>query len=281
MTRSLAENYLYSMVYKANIRGARNQWTEIVEKIESGVMPAEPALRWLMTQLLNQADAFKSLSIQTLASLEEYFEALQAISHADVEKLILRHITESDYAARLMEIAMHSLMQAMTEGRVFGDAELKPLSQMRSANKKHGNVGDIELLEQGQIVEAWDAKYGKSYLRDEIEELADKMEQHSGLVTVGFVTSIKPERLDELVPRLHDIEELFGVRPEIMTITTWIARQFARSIRDGLMAETELARGWLRAYTESLARLRPELAPIDEPCYQWLEALKAILISER
>jgi hypothetical protein len=36
---------------------------------------------------------------------------------------------------------------------------LKPLSQMRSANKKHGNIGDIEILEARQIIESWDAKY--------------------------------------------------------------------------------------------------------------------------
>ncbi len=37
---------------------------------------------------------------------------------------------------------------------------------MRSANKKHGNIGDLEVLEKSNIIEAWDAKYGKAYLRD-------------------------------------------------------------------------------------------------------------------
>lgn len=35
MTRSLAENYPYSPVYKANIRGARLEWLSIVEAIEA------------------------------------------------------------------------------------------------------------------------------------------------------------------------------------------------------------------------------------------------------
>lgn len=43
-----------------------------------------------------------------------------------------------------MEIAIHSLMQAMQENKLFPDCELKSLSQMRSANNKHGNIGDIE-----------------------------------------------------------------------------------------------------------------------------------------
>ena len=46
----------------------------------------------------------------------------------------------------------------MQETLTFPNCSLKPLSQMRSANKKHGNIGDIELLEDRQIVEAWDAK---------------------------------------------------------------------------------------------------------------------------
>ena len=30
---------------------------------------------------------------------------------------------------------------------------------MRVANKKHGNIGDIELIEDGEIIESWDAKW--------------------------------------------------------------------------------------------------------------------------
>ena len=281
MTRSLAENYPYSLVYKANIRGARSEWAEIVEEVETGRMPAEPALHWLLTQLLNQADAFKALSTEVLALLEGFLGAHQFIDHTKTEKLILHHVAQSNYAARLMEIAMHSLMQAMAECGVFGDAELKPLSQMRSANKKHGNVGDVELLEQGQIIEAWDAKFGKSYLRDELEELADKIPLHPDLKSVGFVTSGEPERLDELALRLHDLGELFGVTPEILTFQTWVERQFTRSIQDGSVSKSELSSNWLRAYVESLSLKRTDLAPIDEPCYQWLDALKIILMTEQ
>ena len=69
----------------------------------------------------------------------------------------------------------HGFMQAMHESHLLGDLDLVPMSQMRSANKKHGNIGDVELREGRVIVEAWDAKYGKPYLRDELEELRDKI----------------------------------------------------------------------------------------------------------
>jgi hypothetical protein len=277
MTRSLAENYPYSSVYKANIRGARSEWISLVEAIEKDEIVSELALRYLLSQLLNQADNFRRLASQTIDNLASFLGAT-IIDKGISLSLILRHINLSDYAARLMEIAMHSLMQAMQEYQVFPNNLLKPLSQMRSANKKHGNIGDIELLEDRQIVEAWDAKYGKSYLRDEIEELSEKLEIHPAVKKAGFVTSLEAERIDELVPRCHEIEEIFGISLEIITFEEWVELQFSRTLTEEVATEQELASAWLIAYTESLAQQRREIAPIDEPCYQWLLKLNETLI---
>ncbi|QSJ19043.1 hypothetical protein JYQ62_10055 [Nostoc sp. UHCC 0702] len=279
MTRSLAENYPYSSVYKANIRGARSEWLNLVEAIEKNEVISEVALRYLLSQLLNQADNFRRLAVQAVEKLTSFME-ITIVDKGMSLSLILRHINQSDYAARLMEIAMHSLYQAMQEYQVFPNSLLKPLSQMRSANKKHGNVGDIELLEDRQIVEAWDAKYGKSYLRDEIEELSEKLEVHPAIIKAGFVTSLEPERIDELVPRCQEIEELFGISLEILTFEEWVDQQFARTLTEEAATEQELASAWLTAYTESLAQRRRDIAPIDEPCYQWLVTLNEILTYE-
>ncbi|MEH2354556.1 hypothetical protein [Nostoc sp.] len=276
MTRSLAENYPYSFVYKANMRGARSEWVSLVEVIEKDEVVSEVALRYLLSQLLNQADNFRRLALQTIENLTLFIGAT-VVDKGISLSLILRHINQSDYAARLMEIAMHSLMQAMQEHQVFHGSLLKPLSQMRSANKKHGNVGDIELLEDRQIVEAWDAKYGKSYLRDEIEELSEKLEVHPSVRKAGFVTSLETERIDELMPRFNEIEEIFGISLEIVTFKEWVELQFARTLADEAATEQELASTWLIAYTESLAQRRRDIAPIDEPCYQWLLKLNETL----
>lgn len=171
MTRSLAENYPYSPVYKANIRGARQEWLSLVEGIESNKVAPEAALHYLLSQLLNRANAFKELASQTIDILFKFLESDKNLKQECITEIIWTHINESDYAARIMEIAMHSLMQAMQELQIFPDGALKPLSQMRSANKKHGNIGDIEILQARQIIESWDAKYGKSYLRDELSTL--------------------------------------------------------------------------------------------------------------
>lgn len=152
------------------------------------------------------------------------------------------------------------------------------MSQMRSANKKHGNIGDVELLENGEIIEAWDAKYGKTYLRDELEELSDKLARHRHVLTVGFVTSGDVERLDELVPRLQDIEDVYHVRVEIVSFSAWVVRQFQRIVDDSC-SEAELAGAWLTAYTASIAQKRRDVAPIDEPCAIWLQELHTLFVT--
>lgn len=226
--------------------------------------------------LRNEASNFKIFSIQISENLISYLETAK-IDRNIVFSIILKHIDTSDYATRLMEIAMHSLMQAMQELQIFSDSVLKPLSQTRSANKNHGNIADIELLECGQIVEAWDAKYGQSYLRDEIEELSENLQVYLDVLKVGFVTSIKPERFEELEPRCREIEKDFGVSIEILTFEEWVKARFNRVSSEDLIVEQELAARWLKAYTESLAQLRLDMAPIDEPCYQWLLSLNEIL----
>ncbi|MFB2917082.1 hypothetical protein [Aerosakkonema funiforme] len=277
MTRSLAENYPYSPVYKANLRGARQEWLSIVEGIEANEIAPEPALHYLLSLLLNRANDFKKLAEETMAGLEQFLDADKYVDRPGITDIIEIHINESDYAARIMEIAMHSLMQAMQDCQVFPDGSLKALSQMRSANKKHGNIGDIELLEAQQIIESWDAKYGKAYLRDELEELADKLVGHPTVAIAGFVTSVEPERREEILVRGQEIEGELGTSIEILTLKEWIQKQFSRAMQDGLITEKELASAWIRAYTESLAQRRRDIAPIDEPCHQWLTTLKGIL----
>lgn len=41
------------------------------------------------------------------------------------------------------------------------------------------------------------------------------------------------------------------------------------------MVESDLFHAWLLAYAESLAQKRREIAPIDEPCIDWVLELKA------
>lgn len=278
MTRSLAENYPYSRVYKAQLRGARKEWLEFVEGIESQKIEPLSSLKYLLSLLVNQASDFTKHADETIMSLEDFLRTKP--NRDNVERLIWTHINKSDYAARLMEISMHSLMQAMSECGVFVSQDLVPLSQMRSANKKHGNVGDIELIQDSEIIESWDAKYGKSYLRDEIEELAEKLKLHDSVKIAGFVTDSNPERIEEMQTRISEIEELYGVKIELLKYADWVTNQFSRAKDEVDIDGTSLSEKWIRAYTESLAQRRREIAPIDEPCHSWIISLNSILMQK-
>ena len=277
MTRSLAENYPYSALYKAQLRGAREEWLNLVEELETGNTDALESLKYFLSLLLNAASNLVELGdkcIKTYQSNSDYFSSRESSM-----QLLLDHSNASDYSARLLEIGMHSLIQAAVASGALGACELKPLSQMRSANKKHGNIADIELLVDGEIVEAWDAKYGKGYLRDELEEVAEKLVKHDHVKLVGFVSSVKIERIDEIENRIAEIEAAHGVEVCICSIDSWVDSIFKRCGASGLISETELASGWVSAYVESLAQRRREIAPIDEPCESWLKSCLALLSS--
>lgn len=277
MTRSLAENYPYTSLYKANLRGARMNWLLLVEAIEKEEIVPSEALEYILSRLLNSAASFKVLAADIVAQTNELIIRHGGlIDKNTVDSIIRRHSVESAYAARLMEISMHALMQAAQKLDLVGKAALLPLSQMRSANKKHSNIGDIELAIDGTISESWDAKYGKTYLKDELEELDDKLQRHHNVQVAGFVTSGDPDKDTVIIDRCNEIKALHGTEIEICSYKDWISRQFSVATLAGIDTNL-LATEWLIAYVESIAQIRRQIAPIDEPCEQWLRDLGPLL----
>ena len=271
MTRSLAENYPYSALYKANLRGARSEWLAVIDEIEMGHADPFHSLVYLLSLLLNSNAEFHDLTQKTLQLVKDKIEKFSSCKF--VSKFLIEHIERSDYAARLLEISLHSLLQAVTESGSFGMQELKPLSHMRSANKKHGNIGDIELLEDGKIIEAWDAKYGKAYLREEVEEIYEKVHDHDHLCIAGFVTNVPISGEAELTSRIKDLSEIHGLQIHIMEFSEWVSSMYERCLDDGFITKEELSRNWILAYAESLSQKKREIAPIDEPSKNWVNSL--------
>lgn len=148
MTRSLAENYPYSKLYKAEMRGAFDTWIQIVDELENGI-DYVAALAYMMSLLINKSNRFEELANNALSKLQVY----NNYTINAVEKLLVDFYTNTRYSARAFEVVIHSFMQAYKENG-FTDLDLVELSQMRSANKKHGNVGDIELKDGRRIDEA-------------------------------------------------------------------------------------------------------------------------------
>ena len=275
MTRSLAENYPYTALYKANLRGARSEWLALVDEIESGLTNPTETLKLLILKLNNVALQFNEVANKLMAVVDSKIEDI--VNRSDAKRMLVKHVDVSDHAARLLEVGMHALIQALIDLGALGNYELKPLSQMRSANKKHGNIGDIELLENEEIIESWDAKYGKSYLREEIEEISEKILHHDSVQVAGFVTTEKIERLEEMSRRIKEIEDLHGVRILVMTLDEWVDYVFELGIKDNLTSEEAISRLWIKYYCLCLGQKRRDHAPIDEPCLEWVNTLIEVL----
>jgi len=270
MTRSLAENYPYSTLYKAEMRGPFNDWIAIVDALEDGTMPPKLGLCYLMALLKNRSENFR-MNADKACSLAE---KVSHKSFVEIKTLIEKFFNSTDYSARAFEVVMHGLFQAMDECGFLGDLDVVPMSQMRSANKKHGNIGDIELTDRNVIVESWDAKYGKPYLRDELEELRDKLLTHPDVKVAGFVVDSNVDMRKDIKERVQEISLETGTEIYLFSFAEWLEYEL-KNLND---EQKNLLGGmWLIAVVESFAQKRLNAAPIDEPCDAWIQDLISIL----
>ena len=274
MTRSLAENYPYSRLYKAYLRGAREEWMDAVEILESSPGVAPYALDLMLSLLLNRNTRFNNKVDRLLESINMPVQGLETKSFAS--QIIRRHIQDTNYAARILEIAIHSVVLAACDLGIYGGLELQPLGQMRSANKKHKNIADIELTEVQEIKVAIDAKFGKKYLREEIEEVFEKFTHHNAVEDVIFLTD-EPALINaEITERISEIEEMTGVLIEIIDLDTWLQSLIDELIGANLSVAT-FNQNWLHHYCEYFGQRDRSIAPIDEPCEAWIDELTKII----
>ena len=266
MTRTLAENYPYTKLYKAKIQGPFRECLDIMDALENESMPAEIALKYFTVLLKNKSDEFKEIAKTAI----KYEEKFGGTAFEVVQSVLEDFFNSTHYSARAYEIVMHGFMQAMGELGYIRDSELIPLSQMRNANKKHGNIGDIELKTDGIITESWDAKYGKPYLREELEELREKILDSPGVQLAGFVADSTIDKRKDVVERIEEIEFETDVEIFLLTFKEWLDFQLGRKM---FVDKTKLGYRWLCAVVESFAQERREFAPIDEPCDEWLKDL--------
>lgn len=271
MTRSLAENYPYSQLYKADMRGPFAEWISVVDALEDGSIEPLPALHYILSLLINRSNKFEVLADETCAILPK----LPVLSIDETISILSDFFNQTQYSARAFEVVIHSLMQALCSERVV-ELDLVPLSQMRSANKKHGNIGDIELRDGKVIVESWDAKYGKPYLYEELSELKDKLEFNPGVQTAGFIVDSNLRLKKEVVDRQAEYSVVTGVSIKLMEFVDWVKFE-TEDLSSG--HKKKIAFEWIKAVVETFARKRIDIAPLDEPCEEWLNDLKQILLS--
>ena len=222
MTRSLAENYPYSKLYKAEMRGPFNEWINIIDALEDSSMPADSGLCYLLALLKNRSDSFQDKANQAVMLVAEH----KGDTFEHIEEMLTRFFNETGYSARAFEVVMHGFMQ------------------------------------------------GKPYLRDELEELDDKILAYPGVKIAGFVVDRNPDRRSEIINRAEEITSISGIDIKILSFEEWIKWQTGRLLSSQL---NTVGYNWLLAVVESFGQKRTDIAPIDEPCEAWINDLIAIL----
>jgi hypothetical protein len=227
----------------------------------------------MLGMLWNRSNEFGEASHQCLTALRKSLSSFE--DHHQIRDFIIGFVKSSRHSARLFEIALHSFFQVLESEGIFSPFAVKPLGQMRSANKKHGNVGDVEIIdmksvEAGEIkvIEAWDAKFGKPNLQEEIKEITEKMQKHPEIRRVGFVVSVDRGEIEKYQPTLVN-----GVEVEILVFEELIKEYEKKSTIKSL----ELSRNWLVAFVETLCQQRRDVAPVDEPTLGWVKEISEML----
>lgn len=276
MTRGLAENYPYSKVYKAALRGPKKSWLEVVEFLEGNPSNSKDLLLYALSKLSARSSKFDEIVIETQKSLQVWSKSKPSMK--STESLVEKFLINAPNAARLLEICIHSFIYTLGEN-YSNDLHLKRMTQMRSANKKAKNIGDIELSEDENgnlIIESWDAKFGTHYYLDELDFLLEKLAAHPECKRAGFITdkSFKPDR--ETKDKIEYIREAFGVEVQILGLADWI--KYATD--EAGVKPDAIAKDWVSNIHSYLALKLKDQAPIDEPTDRWLNALSNALVSK-
>ena len=107
-------------------------------------------------------------------------------------------------------------------------------------------------------------------MREELEELHEKLQEHPETKLAGFVVDANPNLKPEIKTRVEEIEQNHNVRIEIVEFDDWVSKQAKRIS----IPTKQLANLWLIAFAESLCQLRRDRAPIDEPADSWVRELR-------
>ena len=129
------------------------------------------------------------------------------------------------------------------------------------------------------FVQSWDAKFGKTLLREELEEAVEKIAPHEKLALLGFITSEPLRRKGELEPRVIELQKIYGIEIRFDCWKVWTEGVISTMVRQQMGTEEEVVRNWLYMYCDYLGQKRRDVAPIDEPCYQWVDSLIACIKS--
>ena len=93
------------------------------------------------------------------------------------------------------------------------------------------------------------------------------------------MTNVAIQRTEELEKRLEEAKAMYGINFLIVTFDDWSKMILDRCLSSKMIDEDTLAKHWLKAYAYTLALKKREIAPIDEPCMEWVKLLISVLRS--
>jgi len=129
------------------------------------------------------------------------------LSIDSVMMLIHKHFSQkyTKNAPRLPQVAIYAIYKClMADVDRYAKFELKPLEKMRTANRKSGSVGDIDLCFEGRPIEAVEIKFEIEPSASIVSEAIQKVKSES--VQRYFILSTKPPVEEDLetIQKLKD-----------------------------------------------------------------------------
>jgi DNA (cytosine-5)-methyltransferase 1 len=100
----------------------------------------------------------------------------------DVVELLRRHFSFGyrKNAPRLPQIAIYALYSCVCASMDrYKDLQLMPLERMKTANRKTGTVGDVDINRGKQPIEAVEVKFGVPITREHVAEAVQKIQHAS------------------------------------------------------------------------------------------------------
>lgn len=284
MTRSLAENYPYSRVYKASLRGPRDAWGKLVEAIErsDSTLAPEPALRYLLLALVTRGSYAKEISQNLLEAVEDLRNT--GTSTDQIFDVIQRHIRQSPHSDRVLKIALHALYQVLDDndhlsgvsptGGKLQPPEFTPLPDAE-IDSHQSSVTVTHPSDESHIHTAWDVNTGRLDMAAKLDQLENLLQAHPEIERLGVIVENGPSVDPSIDDRLTTIEEQHNVEIRITTFedlcTEWL--------EDLLSSGIDYSQ-WLVAYAETLTHRRRDRAPLNEPTREWVEILTGVLEDE-
>ena len=282
MTRTFAENYPYVLVFQADIKGPKTEWLEFIDGLQRGRIQPLAALQALLYGAYLRNIAFENICDNVRKIVTQIRDSASPID------IITEHISMmKNGGSRLLEIAIHSLMQCAYEasidipqlGRMDKPAPLKP---MRAPDKKAGDVGDIQFRHSSfvdkkgnrHIEYAVDAKYGINILDVEIIRLNTHLEDQDTpqpyLTGLDFVGLEKPSISNQNPVKIafSKLEHEFDVKIRSLSLAEFSSEINQNGILDG---------EWIERYSSVLMKENKGYGVVTEITTDWLLSLQSMI----